>query len=81
MLLESPLAGVCDKIICVTADRDTRLQRIMQRDGIGIEDAELRIKAQRGEEYYTSHSDIEIRNVKPGEAVLQVENILKEKLL
>ncbi len=81
VLLESPLAGVCDKIICVTADRDTRLQRIMQRDGIGIEDAELRIKAQRGEEYYTSHSDIEIRNVKPGEAVLQVENILKEKLL
>ena len=62
VLFESPLAAVCDKIICVTAPEETRLARIMERDGISREDAILRMKAQKDEEYYKSKSDIVIVN-------------------
>ena len=62
VLFESDLAVFCDKIICVVADKETRLKRIMLRDGITKEEALRRMSAQRDEEYYTSKSDEIIYN-------------------
>ena len=55
-LFESGADRECDCVISVTADKDTRLERIIQRDGLTEEEAEERISAQHDEEYYRSRS-------------------------
>ena len=62
LLFESPLTAVCDKTVCIVADKSIRLERIMKRDSISENDALLRINAQPDEEYYISRSDIIIKN-------------------
>ena len=70
----------CYKIIAVVAPRETRLERIIQRDGISRKRAEERINAQLGEEYYKEHSDFVITNDGKEDVEKQllkiVENIL-----
>ena len=56
-LIESGLAGKCDTTVAVTAPLETRIKRIMARDGIGREQAEMRIKAQKPDSYYKEHCD------------------------
>lgn len=51
-LIESGISEVCDTVIWVTAPEDSRARRIVERDGIDMEYALSRIKAQKGEEYY-----------------------------
>jgi len=46
LLFEAGMDGICDKIIIVTADEETRLGRIMARDGITREQAEDRVNSQ-----------------------------------
>ncbi len=62
LLFDSPLAAVTHSDICVMADEDIRLERIIKRDGISSEDAKLRIGAQPSAEYYTEKADIIIYN-------------------
>lgn len=52
LLIESGLADECDVTVAVTAPREKRIERIMQRDGVSREYAELRINAQKPDEYY-----------------------------
>jgi len=61
-LFESGIDKSCDIVVSVVADENIRLQRIMKRDNIDADSAQLRIKAQYDEEYYKSHSDIIIKN-------------------
>lgn len=56
-LFESGGQTLCDFVIAVTAPEDIRMERIIRRDGISREAALLRIKAQYGEEFYTSRAD------------------------
>ena len=46
VLFESGFDKFCEKNICVTADEDTRIRRITERDGISPEDAKRRILSQ-----------------------------------
>ncbi len=62
LLFDSPLVAVTDLDICVMADENIRLERIMKRDGISLEDAKLRISAQPSAEYYIEKADIIIDN-------------------
>lgn len=62
LLFESELYDYCNKTIVVTAEKDVRLKRIMERDSITEEEAMLRINAQPDEEYYISKGDIIIEN-------------------
>ena len=62
LLYDSPLVAVCQKNICVVADEEIRLQRIMKRDSITESDAKLRINAQPSAEYYKGKADIVIEN-------------------
>ena len=51
-LFEGGLAELCDTTVAVCAPLETRVERLMQRDGISREYAENRIKAQKPESWF-----------------------------
>ena len=51
-LFESGLSELCGTTVAVCAPFDTRVERLMQRDGISREYALSRIKAQKSEEWF-----------------------------
>ena len=61
-LLESGIARLCDRTVAVTSPMELRLRRIMARDGIDEGYARLRISAQRTDDYYREHCDLELCN-------------------
>lgn len=61
-LFESGLNEKCDCTIAVLAERETRLSRICQRDGISKEAALLRINAGKTDEFYKQNADYIIYN-------------------
>lgn len=52
VLFESGLSELCDEIFFVTAPRETRIKRIMARDGVSYEYASARADAQKPDAYY-----------------------------
>lgn len=62
LLFESGLDSDCDLVISVLADKELRVQRIAERDGISYDDANLRICSQKPDGYYSEKSDIVIYN-------------------
>lgn len=62
LLFESCLPSICNLTVSVVADKETRLERIMNRDGISREDALIRMNAQKDEEFYKEKADIVIFN-------------------
>lgn len=54
-LIGSGLDKLCDRTFAVVADRETRLQRIMARDGLTCEQAAARIDAQLPDEFFVAH--------------------------
>lgn len=61
-LLESGLGALCDVTVAVTAPAETRLARIMARDGLTAQQARQRMAAQKPSEYYVNHCDHVIVN-------------------
>ena len=51
-LYEAGLDSRCDLVVAVLADRERRLQRIIARDHMTPEEAELRINAQHEDDFY-----------------------------
>ena len=51
-LFEGQLAPLCDVTVAVTAPVETRVKRLMQRDGITEDYARARIAAQHGEDWF-----------------------------
>ncbi|MBR5559143.1 MAG: dephospho-CoA kinase [Oscillospiraceae bacterium] len=79
LLFESKADQLCDSILAVLADTDTRKQRIMQRDGLTEQEAEARIGSQHDDAFYLSRADHIIRN--DGDATslrLQVMELLEK---
>lgn len=60
VLIESGIK--CDFMIGVLADKDIRLARIMNRDGITAEDAKRRISAQKPDLFYKENCDAVLTN-------------------
>lgn len=87
LLFESGAERLCDAAIAVTAPPESRLKRIMARDKIGEELARARMKAQHGEEYYTSRAryafsgatDWSILDQKAGELLEKIFEDLDQK--
>lgn len=78
-LFEAGAQDKCSKIICVTAPKEIRLQRIISRDKISKERALARINAQFNEQYYIDNSDYVIEN--NGQDIdTQINNIMEEIL-
>ncbi|MBQ9784018.1 MAG: dephospho-CoA kinase [Clostridia bacterium] len=61
-LFEAGADALCDKIVSVLADRETRVSRIMARDGIDRDRAEKRIDAQKDDAFFCERSDRVIKN-------------------
>ena len=55
-------AAICDWTLAVTAPEETRIRRIMDRDGISREAAQQRIRAQLGNEDFIELCDETIVN-------------------
>ena len=56
-LIEGGLGERCDLILGVLAERETRIARIMRRDGLDRERAAARVDAQKGEAYFKEKCD------------------------
>ena len=61
-LFESGLAALCDTTVGVLAGRETRIARIMARDGLTREYAALRVDAQKPDSFYEAHCNIILQN-------------------
>ena len=61
-LFESGADKLCDKIICVIADKEIRIKRISERDSLSCEQINARISAQKEDEFYINRSDAVIYN-------------------
>lgn len=61
-LKESGLSERCKCTVAVVAERMTRMERIMKRDGISAEYAMMRINAQPPNEYFEANCDHVLRN-------------------
>ena len=81
-VIESGCGKMCDVLVSVVAEEETRLTRIIKRDRITKADAERRISAQKPEEFYTENSDFVIRNDStPAELERSVNSVLKNMVL
>ena len=56
------LAGRCKATFAVLADREKRIGRIMARDGITRDYAELRVDAQKPDSYFEEKCDYILKN-------------------
>lgn len=61
-LFESGADRLCDRVLCLLADREVRRERIMRRDGLTPERADKRIDSQHDDEYYISRSNYVLYN-------------------
>ncbi len=61
-LHEAKAETVCDKMICILAPKETRLERVISRDGISEDAAKLRFQAQKSDVYYAAGTDAVIVN-------------------
>ena len=61
-LVESGLADHCDVVVSVLAPMEERIRRIMARDNIDEAYARRRALAQKGEDFFRSHSDYVLEN-------------------
>ena len=62
LMFESGFDKMCDEVICVVADNDVRVERIVKRNGISPKDAEIRIKNQKDNNFYIEKSTIVVYN-------------------
>ena len=70
-LIESGQSANCDVIVGVTAPPEERLSRIMQRDNLKREHAQMRLKAQQSESYYKENCDYILENVYDTKALFE----------
>lgn len=79
LLIESGLNKICNIVVSVIADKDTKLKRICIRDGIDINSAIDRINSQPDDHFYIINSNIVVINNSESNLEKQVIN-LKELL-
>ena len=81
-LIESGRSEKCDVVIGVTAPKETRISRIMARDRITREQAEMRINAQKPDSFFIENCDyiLEAVYTTPGEFVGKCKDFF-EKLM
>lgn len=77
-LFESGLSELCDSVIYITADREKLINRIVERDRVSREHAELRLKSKdfSGEATYTIYNNGDLLSL-----YSQVDKIYREVIL
>ena len=76
-LFESGADALCAYTLAVTAPKDTRLARIMERDGIDRAAAQLRMQAQPAADFYTEKCTFTVTNdgIEFGKFILACFNV------
>ena len=77
-LIESGTIGPFDTSVCICASEETRKDRIIKRDNLSDEDAAIRIKGQKNEEFYISNTEHAIRNDAVGDLERQADELMKK---
>lgn len=78
-LFEAHCEKICDIVIGVLADKDIRKKRIMARDNISEEQADLRLSASKSDEFFKEKCDYIIVNNNDTDALkISISKILKE---
>ncbi len=81
LLFESGADSLCDRIVSVTANEDIRRERIMQRDNIDADTADIRLHSQKDDSFYIEKSDYVLYNNGERDSfALECENIMKKLL-
>lgn len=62
VLFESGSDSLCDRVVCVIADKNQRIERVRRRDNMPYSDIENRISVQHSDDFYTEKSDYVIEN-------------------
>ena len=62
LLIEAEIHKNCDFTISILADKDVRLARIMERDGLDQAAAHMRLNAQKEDDFYSSQTKYTIQN-------------------
>lgn len=62
VIIGSEIEAMCRFMVSVLAERDVRIKRITERDGISRESAEKRLASQPDDYFYIEHSDYLIYN-------------------
>lgn len=82
LLYEAQMEDMFQEVLVVAASREVQLERLVQRDGLSMEEAKLRIDAQMPLEWKTEWADTVIDNSRsPEETERQVEQYLRKKRL
>ena len=79
-LFESGMDKICSKTVAVLADKDKRLKRITERDGISAEDATIRINGGKNDEFFKDNADYVIYNNDNEETFLREISFLLDKI-
>ncbi|MBR7071388.1 MAG: dephospho-CoA kinase [Clostridia bacterium] len=79
-LFESGLDAECDAVVAVLAARELRRTRIMERDGLTADEAELRIHAGKTDTFYTERTSYILHNNGDTETFLTEAASLFKKL-
>lgn len=80
LLIEADLCRDCDFTVAVIADRHTRIDRIVIRDGISENAASQRVDSQKDDSFYITNTDHTVRNDGDVSAVqTEIERIFYER--
>lgn len=82
LLIEARLDKLCDLTVCVLASEETRIERIIKRDGISRDAALLRIRSQKPISFYAERCDYLFVNddgSDAGAAAAEIEALLTEE--
>lgn len=77
-IIESGFTQECDYLIVVHAPLEVRKDRIMKRDNISEEDADVRINGQKDDEFYLGRADFVVKNFTPNDLNEQLSQLEKE---
>ena len=79
LLYEMGLDKLCKFTIAVLSSRELRVQRIMERDELSREEAEMRIDAYKPDEYYLKKTPFTVNN--DGGDLTNTARMLKERII
>lgn len=72
-LIESGVADTCDQVVGILAPKETRIRRIMAREGISEEYARKRVEAQQSDDFFRSRCGHILENTGEDPAAFQAQ--------
>ena len=80
LLFECGADKLCNTVIAVTAPENVRLERIMQRDNITVQQALERMSVQHNDEFYTDKAEFTVRSYEPYDVEKELEAFVSRYL-